>query len=81
MNGKLFVLEANSVSSNDVLSLNRTELNMFFPLFRYYKCRDLDDATEGIPRRRVFSSQILVVVYKQQIKIDLLSERQRLFSL
>ena len=54
LNGKFFsILEASSVCSNLVPSLNRSE-HCFSLLVRHYENCDLDDASEGIPRRLVF---------------------------
>ena len=53
LNGNFLVLEASSVYSNLVLSLNRLE-HCVSLLIRYYESCDVDDAIEGIPRRRIF---------------------------
>ena len=80
LNGKFFVQETNFVSSNVVLLLNKTGHYVFLCLHSIHESHDLDDATEGISWRRVFSTQTLVAFYKHQSRIKILSERQRFSS-
>ena len=80
LNGRFFVLEASSVCSNVVPSLNRSEQYVFLCLLGVLRVgiwtTQLSEFREG----ESFSSRTLVSFYKHQIKVKIRSERKRLSS-